>query len=288
MEKDKFSATWVSHTSLSDFKKCPRCYYLKNVYKDPKTGHKIQVMSPPLALGQAVHSVIESLSILPVNKRFDIPLLEKYEQAWENVSGKKGGFRTSDSEYRYKERGAMMLRRVMTNPGPLARLAVKMAQELPFYWLSEQDNIILCGKVDWLEYLPETDTVHIIDFKTSKSEEDPSSFQLAIYGLLVKNCQKREVEKVSYWYLEMNDYLTPKDLPDLQASEKEILKVAKQIKLARQLDKLSCKDGGCFACRPYEAVLAGQAEYVGVSELRQDIYIAKESPSAPQDDSMIL
>ena len=150
MEKDKFSATWVSHTSLSDFKKCPRCYYLKNVYKDPKTGHKIQVMSPPLALGQAVHSVIESLSILPVNKRFDIPLLEKYEQAWENVSGKKGGFRTSDSEYRYKERGAMMLRRVMTNPGPLARLAVKMAQELPFYWLSEQDNIILCGKVDWL------------------------------------------------------------------------------------------------------------------------------------------
>ena len=62
---DQYTAVWVSHTSISDFLQCPRAYYLKNVYKDPKTRHKIQLMSPPLALGQVVHSVLESLSILP-------------------------------------------------------------------------------------------------------------------------------------------------------------------------------------------------------------------------------
>ena len=38
MPKDKYTATWVSHTSLSDYIKCPRAYFLKNVYKDPQTG----------------------------------------------------------------------------------------------------------------------------------------------------------------------------------------------------------------------------------------------------------
>ncbi|KKQ37796.1 MAG: hypothetical protein US54_C0025G0014, partial [Candidatus Roizmanbacteria bacterium GW2011_GWA2_37_7] len=47
MAPDKFSAVWVSHTSISDFLQCPYAYYLKHVYKDPKTGHKMKIMSPP-------------------------------------------------------------------------------------------------------------------------------------------------------------------------------------------------------------------------------------------------
>ncbi|QQS44706.1 PD-(D/E)XK nuclease family protein [Candidatus Roizmanbacteria bacterium] len=96
----------------------------------------------------------------------------------------------------------------------MARKAVKIKEDLPHYWLSEEDNIILCGKIDWLEYLPETDSVHIIDFKTSKYDEDGDSLQLPIYYLLVTNTQKREVSKASYWYLERNDDLTEKELPD--------------------------------------------------------------------------
>ena len=61
---DKYTAYWVSHSSINDFLKCPRAYFLKNVYKDPKTGRKIKLISPPLALGQAVHEVVESLSVL--------------------------------------------------------------------------------------------------------------------------------------------------------------------------------------------------------------------------------
>ena len=56
---DKFKAVWVSYSSISDFKKCPRAYYLKNIYKNPKTGKKIELVAPPLALGSVVHDVLE-------------------------------------------------------------------------------------------------------------------------------------------------------------------------------------------------------------------------------------
>ena len=72
MVRDKYSAVWVSHSSISDFLKCPRAYFLRNVYKDPATGHKITVVTPPLSLGTAVHEVIESLAVLPVEERLKI------------------------------------------------------------------------------------------------------------------------------------------------------------------------------------------------------------------------
>ncbi len=287
---DKYSAVWVSHTSISDFLKCPRSYYLKNVYKDPKTNHKIQVMAPPLALGSAVHDVLESLSVIPTDKRFDEPLLEKYERVWKKISGKRGGFLTADVEDKYKRRGEAMLRRVQENPGPLARLAVKIKEDLPHYWLSEEDNIILCGKIDWLEYFPETDSVHIIDFKTSKSEEDGSSLQLPIYHLLVHNCQRRKVEGASYWYLDFNDDLTSKELPNLQEAHDQVLKVARDMKTARNLERFRCPHGdeGCYACKPMERILKGEGEFVGENEYRQDVYILPPADKSDEEESVIL
>jgi ATP-dependent helicase/DNAse subunit B len=271
---DKFTATWVSHTSMSDFLRCPRAYFLKNVYRDPKTHHKIKVISPALALGQAVHEVLESLSVLPKQTRFSESLVSKFEKAWTKVSGKNGGFVTPESEYKYKMRGQEMMRRVMNNSAPISGLAVKMQMDLPQFWLSEEENIILCGKIDWLEYLPETDSVHIIDFKTGRIEEDPNSLQLPIYHLLVHNCQKRQVTKASYWYLDSNDKLTPKELPDLEIAHKNILDVARQIKLARQLERFKCPSAdGCSACLPMEAILQHKAEFVGVDEYKYDVYM---------------
>ncbi len=275
---DKYTAVWVSHTSISDFLQCPRAYYLKNVYKDPKTKHKIQLMSPPLALGQVVHGVLESLSVLPGPERFKESLIAKFERDWQAVSGKRGGFFDERTESQYKERGREMLQKVMDNPGPLTGLAVKIKEELPQYWLSEADNIILCGKIDWLEYLPEDDSVNIIDFKTSKSEENESSLQLPIYHLLVHNCQHRQVSKASYWYLGL-DKIVVKDLPDLEAAHEQILKIAKEMKLARQLERFKCPHGetGCFACKPFERILQGEAEFVGENEYRNDVYVLERS-----------
>lgn len=287
MKKDKFTAHWFSHSSIKDFLDCPRAYYLKNVYKNPKTNRKIQLISPPMALGLAVHEVLESLSLLDKNKRFEKPLYEKFDQAWSKVSGKRGGFLDQDVEYRYKKRGQEMLARVYKNPGPLKKLAVKIKQDLPYYWLSEEKEIILCGKLDWLEYLKDTDSVHIIDFKTGKSTEDNDSLQLPIYLLLATNCQPRKVIKASYWYLDRDNKPQDVKLPDLEKAEKKVLKITEKIKLARQLGKFKCSNNGCIYCQPYEKIVNGEAELVGADLYNRDVYILKDKKSE-KEDSVIL
>ena len=272
---DKFTATWVSHSSIRDFLNCPRAYYLNNVYKDPATNHKIQIVSPALSLGSSVHEVIESLSNLPTKDRFKESLLKKFAQVWKKISGKVGGFSSNEQEEKYRKRGEEMIQRVIKNPGPVANLAVKIKQDLPHYYLSEADNIILCGKIDWLEYLPDSDSVHIIDFKTSQREESDDSLQLPIYHLLVTNTQQREVSRASYWYLALNDELSEKALPDLNQAHEQVLQIAKRIKLQRQLNVFKCPEGenGCKYCRSLEKVIRSEAEKVGVSQYNQDIYV---------------
>lgn len=285
---DRFSAIWVSHSSISDFLRCPKSYYYANVYRQPNTKKKIRLTGPALSLGTAVHEVLESLSVLPVVSRFNEPLLTKFDRAWEKVSGRRGGFTDEAMEYRYKNKGQEMIRRVMNNPGPVGRLAIKIQIDLPSYWLSEEENIMLCGKIDWLEYLKDSDAVHIIDFKTGKTEEDPDSLQLPIYHLLVHNCQKRKVEKASYWYLESSDVLTEKELPNLGESEKRVLDIARQIKIARQLERYKCPQGddGCRYCKPYEMIIKGEAERVGTDDYGSEIYILPNKSDLA--DSVIL
>jgi len=275
MKPDKYSAVWVSHSSISDFLKCPRSYYLRNVYKNPKTGHKMTIMSPPLALGQAVHELIESLAVLPVEERLKISLVKRLDPLWLKVTGKKGGFRNYSIESEFRDRAVGMLINLQEDPGPIIKKAIKIKSNmgLPNYWLSEKENIILCGKIDWLAYDEETDSVHIIDFKTGKNEEKEDSLQLLIYLLLATNTQTKKVGGVSYWYLDRDDGMVEKKLPNIKDSYKKVFEIAKEIKKARAKNDFICSKGGCNACRSYERILKGEGEMVGVSETRQDIYI---------------
>lgn len=274
MIQNKRNAVWVSHSSISDYLRCPRAYYLRNVYRDPRNNHRITLMQPPLALGQAVHEVIEALSVLPVAERLTRPLFDEFDRAWLRVSGEKGGFASSEEELAYKTRGKNMLARVMKHPGPLGRKATKIRDPLPNFVLSEEDNIILCGKIDWLEYDEKTDRIYVLDFKTGKMDERPDSLQLPIYYLLVQACQKRPVAGVRYWYIDRDDSPVDMPLPDEQEGRKQVLDVAKRIALARKLERFVCsKKDGCTACRPMEAIIAGKGKYVGESEFHQDIYI---------------
>jgi hypothetical protein len=147
---------------------------------------------------------------------------------------------------------------------------------LPNYFLSEDENIILCGKIDWLEYIPELDSVHIIDFKTGKNEENKDSLQLPIYLLLATNTQSKKVAKASYWYLDKGSEPQGKELPNINEAFEKVYEIARRIKLARQINHFKCPQsdaGGCYACRPYERLLKGEGVKVGVSETGQDVYI---------------
>lgn len=290
---DKYTATWVSHSSISDYLSCPRSYFLKNVYRDPQANKKIKLMTPALALGQAVHETLEALSTIKTEERFALPLPERFARAWEKVTGKRGGFWDEVTEAQYRRRGADMIARVYNHPGPVGRLAVKIQDDLPHFWLSEEENIILCGKIDWLEYLPEPDSVRIIDFKTGRGREHKDSLQLPIYHLLVDRCQKRKVAGASYWYLETDDNLTDKELPPLPEAERQALAAARQVKLARQLKKLACPNGsdGCGACAPYERILKNEGERVGADDFGALIFILpsfRDAGQIPAAESLVL
>ncbi|MBI3366292.1 PD-(D/E)XK nuclease family protein [Candidatus Roizmanbacteria bacterium] len=289
MAADSYNAVWVSHTSIGDFRRCPRAYFLKNIYRDKKTGHKIKIVSAPLSLGQIIHEVLESLSTIPTEERLKESLIVKLHTLWEKISGRLGGFTNKEMELRFKKRGEEMLSRVMEHPGPLAKKAVRIKSDMDIihYWLSEKDNIILCGKIDWLEYIQEFNSVHIIDFKTSKNEEDSNSLQLPIYYLLAKNCQNRVIDKASYWYIERNNEPTEKKLPDPKEAYTKVFNIAKKIKLARQLNVFKCPYKiGCGSCRPMEKIIKGEAQFVGIDERGNDMYILEEL--SPEKESEVL
>ncbi len=286
MPKDKYSAVWVSHSSMGDFIKCPRAYYLHNMYKDPKTKRKINIVNSALALGVSVHEAVEGLANFKAEDRFKKPLREAFEKAWKKVEGKWGGFSNKEEEKEAKERALSMIERVENNPGPLLEKTVKIKEGSngmpPNFYLSEDDNIILCGKIDWLIYKPEDDSVHILDFKTGKNEEKEDSLQLPIYSLLLKNLQKRKVTGASYWYLDRDDAPIEVGLPNEEEAFERVSVVAQQVKAARDRAALEgnekvfrCPRGeaGCFACIPFEKIIKGEAIYVGVGEMRQDVYM---------------
>lgn len=266
---------WVSHSSLGDFLGCPRAYYLKNIYKDPITKRKMAIASSSLSLGSAVHEVLEGLANLPAETRFDLDLEEEFNLVWSRYSGLLGGFYTKEEEEFYKKRGLEMILRVKNNPGPLKNKALKLKSPdslPPRYFISETENILLCGKIDWLEYFPEDDSVHILDFKTGKGEEKTDSLQLPIYTLLVANCQKRKIKKISYWYIDRDDSPIQMELPDLEISKKRVMEVAIQVKQARLENKFECPKNGCRNCEPFEKILNKQATFIK-SEGYQDIYM---------------
>lgn len=275
MAAQKTFPLWVSHTSIADFLSCPRAYFLRHIYKDPKTRRKINIINPSMALGLTVHDVLETLANYKAEERMKQPLIENFEKAWEHVSGELGGFRDEKEEMQFKKRGQAMIERVASHPGPLLNKAIKLhsSDDLPpRYMISPEENIVLCGKVDWLEYLPDDDSVHIIDFKTGLRDEKENSLQLPIYTLLVKNLQRRKIGKISYWYLGRDNKSTEMSMPDFTKAHAQVMEVAMQIKKLRQEAKYICPRDGCFSCRSLENIVEGRAKWVKQSGY-MDVYI---------------
>ncbi len=244
------------------------------------------IVSPALSLGLAVHEVLEGLADFKAEERLQEPLLPRFDKAWRKVSGKRGGFTSEQEEREMNGRAVSMIERVEKNPGPLLQKTIKIKDGQngmpPNYFLSEEENIILCGKIDWLIYHPEDDSVSILDFKTGKNEEKEQSLQLPIYQLLLKNLQKRKVSGASYWYIDKDDKPITVSLPDVGTAYEKVIAVAREVKKARERAAIEglqaafvCPNGhsGCFACRPFEKILKGEAESVGVGDMRQELFI---------------
>jgi len=288
---DKYKAIWLSHSSFNDFLSCPKAYYLKNVYKDPKSRNKISLISPYTSLGSAVHLSIETLLDFPSEKRVEkLNTLEKdYEKIWQtNFQGKRGGFLSDEEEKDFFERGLAMIKNIKENPNFLLNKIIKKESYykgdiLPNYFIDSEEEILLCGVPDWVEYLDD-DTLHVIDFKTGKNEEKEDSTQLPIYVLLLENLQKRKVSRASYWYLSKDKKAQEKEIvrEEVEDIKNKIVKTGKDIKDLKNealrkdwREVFICKRGeeGCMHCRDYEKIISGEAEYIGKDIYNKDGYI---------------
>jgi ATP-dependent helicase/DNAse subunit B len=303
VKQDKYNAVWLSHSSVSDFIKCPRLYFLRNVWKN-SNGRKVNTVSPQLALGSAVHACIEPLAKLKTEERVEKIKIEnfqnEYDKVWSKFHGPMGGFENIEDEKNYKDRGLEMLKIITENPGPILNKTIKYydGDFIPNIYLSEEENIILCGFVDWIEYIEKTNTLRVIDFKTGKNDEKEDSFQLPVYKILVESLQKRKVSSGAYWYLDRDKF--PKDVElideDMQDIKSKILKVGLEIKEKKQgkniEENFKCKYENCKYCKEVELIYKydkesqldvfnnknkiSNVEYLGVGEFKQDLYWVKK------------
>jgi len=272
------NAVFISPSSLADFQKCPQLYYYRNVYKTPR-GLKIQLINPSLALGQAVHDTLENYCKLPPQERSSDQLFTTFNWIWQQLSGKKGGYSSTQEEDQNRVRAQDMLGRFLSNPHFTSTILHKSPS---FPKTDLAPDLILTGKLDWLESTPAG--LHIVDFKTGKNEEKEDSLQLPIYAVLVNELFHPNSITASYWYLDKDDQLTPFTLPDLTQFKSELIASGQILQLARQTNSFRCQSGGqsCWACKDMQAVATGQGELVTVDPARkQEIYILPKTQTPP-------
>ena len=273
---DSKETLWISHSAIRNFDNCSRLYYFANIYRNPDTGNRVQIVNPYISLGSAVHEVIDELLDLSPSKRTKTSLLGRLERVWSRYEGKVGGFVSPKQEAEFKKRGVNMIKKVEKSD-ILSKKALRRDDNLPKMTL--YDGIQLVGSFDWIEVLP-NNSLHIIDFKTGKSKESSDSLQLPIYQILAKSNYKKEVEKLSYWYLETSSNLTTQKSVD---SEKALVKIKKKaIKIKETIDtsNFSCDSpyNRCFWCRKYENIISGKAERVGTNEkMQKDLFYITNS-----------
>lgn len=250
------NALFLSHTSLGDFLKCPRAYYFKNIYRDKKTGYKLQIASPYLTLGSVVHEVIKWFLEMKRQVSKD-QLLAKYENYWLKYQGKRGGFSEKQEEESFKMRGRKMLDRFYDTSQILGEMLPPM--DFPKYFLDE--DTVLFGNLDYVEETPDGG-LHIIDFKTGQKDVE-DSLQLHIYAILAEANLQRPVSRLSYWYLDRDD--KPKEivLEPLGKTLKDLTEKGREIKKAIDEGQWVCIRGEemCRDCRDYQAILEGKGEF---------------------------
>ncbi len=269
-QKQEFikDALWISYTALKDFLKCPRSYYLKNRYRNPKTGNRLQIASAPMTLGSLVHDAIKwYLQTNRVASHEDV--IKKFRNHWLKYQGRRGGFRSREEEGEFGKRGLQILDNFYKN----ATILEKNIPSYGFLRFILDEKIVLNGKVDFLGERSDG-SLHVLDFKTGlKDEEDPT--QLRTYAILAESNFQKPVSKISYWYLDRSNIPTEAVLDSLGDTLEWLKEKALQIQLAIKEDHWVCMKGEelCNDCRNYQAIISGEGQFqFSDEEFKKDVY----------------
>jgi hypothetical protein len=266
------NAIFMSHTSLNDYLTCPRSYYLKNIYRDPKTGNRIQIANPYLSLGSTVHDSIKWFLDMEGQATYK-QLEQKFRNLWLKYSGKRGGFASKEDEAVFGKRGLQMLDNFYKNFSNLERK--RLDANFPKHILFE--DVVLLGNFDFVGEM-EDGTLHILDFKTgTHDEKDP--IQLYIYAILAESYFGKPVSKISYWYLDRDSAPKEAVLDPLDGKLEWLTQKAKELKGSIEKAVWECiKVGECRDCIAYQAILDGKGAFQFTDErYHKDIYFLEKA-----------
>lgn len=268
-------AIYLSHTSLKDFLKCPRSYYLKDLYRDPKNNYKLQVASPYLSLGSVVHDTVKWF--LDTQEKPNLgETIQKFRNLWLKFRGKKGGFSSDEQEGDFGKRGLSMLENFYKN----WQVLEKSAPEITFPKYNLVDNVVMIGNFDYVG--EKTDgSLHVVDFKTGANDEDDAT-QLYIYAILAEVNLGKPVSAAGFWYLDREDAPNDIVLDPLEPKLEWLIEKAIELKQAIEKSEWVCvkesfEEGGlCRDCRDYQAILDGKGEFMfSDHRYKKDIYYLK-------------
>lgn len=208
-----------SPSKLKLYSQCPQAfqfYYLHPILKKMK--YKLQKMPqyifPFHTLGHAVHNAITLFFYLAPVERTAENLDQQLQNTWVSEAmprklkplGKWGGFDTIEEERNaYREAKQMLnnfLRLIERNPDIYYLPTKNFLESIEDYKKLIQpisSKIDISGKFD-LIIRDSNRSLHVIDFKTSKREEN-NSFQLRFYKLLAELNTLESVENISFYYL---------------------------------------------------------------------------------------
>lgn len=264
------NALYLSYTSLNDFIKCPRSYYLKNIYRNPKNGFKLQIASPYLTLGATVHDTIKWFLECD-EKPSQAKVMKKFRNFWLKYSGKKGGFSSKEEEASFGNRGLSMMKNFLKNYAALDKFVTPIS--FPKYHLLE--NAVLIGNFDYIGQRSD-DSLHVIDFKTGAHDEE-TALQLYMYAILAESNLQKPVSAASFWYLDREDIPREVVLDPLESTLDYLTKMAQEIKQAIEQNTWECiKEGLCRDCKSYQDLIDGKGEFqFSDYRFKKDVYFLK-------------
>lgn len=249
---------YLSYTSLKDFLSCPRAYYLKNIYRDPKTGFRIQIISPYLVLGSTVHDAIKWYLDMQ-GQVTDEQLIQKFRNFWLKYRGKRGGFSSLEEEATFGKRGLKMLDNFLKN----AKQLQKSAPNITFPKYNLVENVVMIGNFDFIG--DNGESLDIVDFKTGANDEE-DTLQLYIYSILAEANFGKPVKKASFWYLDRDD--KPKEIvldplePKLDWLKEKGLELKKAVEENNWVCIKSPEPAeGCRDCKDYSSIIEGKGEF---------------------------
>lgn len=199
------------------YETCPKQYSfvyvegLKEQYDTPK---------PYLTIGAHVHNALKDLyeRVSPEHRSID-RLEQLLRTRWKE---NRKGFASIDDERAWGMKALQMMR-LYARKTDLTRQPLLLED---FHKAQISPNIQLIGRVDRVDERSDG-SLHVIDYKTGKPEEQPSFFALQLYAYLIQAKTGRPVSLASFYYLQSGSAAST--IPDEYSMQEAVASVIARV-----------------------------------------------------------